>query len=44
MKYKQLGTSLFLVKFKEIENGNFEKFLKDYDLGLRIRVIASYEN
>ena len=47
-KYDNLSyDSSKFIPFKilnEIENGNFEKFLKDYDLGLRIRVIASYEN
>ena len=47
-KYDSLGA--FDMKFipskilEEIENGNFEKFLKKYDLGLRLRVIAKYEN
>lgn len=29
---------------KEIMNGNMEKFINDYDLGLRLRVIAEYKN
>ena len=29
---------------KEIINGNFEKLIKEYDLGLRLRVVASYKN
>lgn len=28
----------------EIDNGNIEKMIKKYDLGLRLRVIATYEN